>query len=446
MIPRLPLAPSGPARPARMAYAPVPGTAFRTTSLWTKQLGIWRVESALGCITGCAGCYAGPQIDLPSVERFVRRVLGIADDEPFDLVKDWGNYLVVYENIVERVRAEIPRRARGEVWMCGLTDPLQVVGKGNAIEPFAVVDRTVAVVVQLAGAGFSVRIFSKWISPTVSERLVAGIPYNARPRISVYSSIPATDGAGCRLFQQRGSGPETALRGLERLRDAGFRVGISASPILPVVSDGSEAIRTILTEAAELGAEQIFIEPLNVRGAAFKHFLDNAVARGRSDAAAHAREVAGGRRRAAYVEDLVETVAREASEVGIANRVKFWLDGELRRNFAADGPAGLDRWQQLLASPVVLPALDALLPQPPRRTPKGTPLTPRQIERLTATRIPWPESVPMDAAAFYQAMLNVARAAGLLADQVYGVAERYVRGAGTFQPPRRKRGGGHGSP
>ena len=87
----------------------------------------------------------------------------------------------------------------------------------------------------------------------------------SRARVSITFSIPTLDEDVWKKTEPGTAHPRQRLRALERLVDAGVKVGVGMAPILPGISDRPEQLREVVTAARAAGATGIWTNLLNLR-------------------------------------------------------------------------------------------------------------------------------------------------------------------------------------
>ena len=80
-----------------------------------------------------------------------------------------------------------------------------------------------------------------------------------------------------RILEPRAPRPDLRLDAVRALRQAGLRVGVSCSPVVPGITDSPTDLESVIRAAAEAGADYVFANPLFLKpcsAAIFLPFLD----------------------------------------------------------------------------------------------------------------------------------------------------------------------------
>lgn len=226
-----------------------------------------------GCFHGCAYCYARPThqyLDFGAGTDFERRI-------------------VVKTNAAELLRdAFMARSWTGETLaFSGVTDCYQPIEASYGLtraclEVCAEFRNPVAVITK----GSLIRRDLDLLQRLHEEAL-----------LMVWVSIPFADDALGRAIEPYASTISQRFKTLRILADAGLRVGVSVSPLIPGLSDAE--MPQVLAKAAECGAERAFMIPLRLPaevGPIFEARLREALP-DRADRVLHAvEEIRGGQR------------------------------------------------------------------------------------------------------------------------------------------------------
>ena len=87
-------------------------------------------------------------------------------------------------------------------------------------------------------------------------------PMGQRNLAAVYVSLTTLDGELARRLEPRAAAPHRRLRTIKALAEAGVRVGVSVSPVIPFLNEPE--LERILEAAAEAGAKSAFSIPLRL--------------------------------------------------------------------------------------------------------------------------------------------------------------------------------------
>ncbi len=76
-----------------------------------------------------------------------------------------------------------------------------------------------------------------------------------------------------RLLEPRAPRPDLRVAAVKQLSDAGFAVGVSASPLIPGITDGEGDLEALAAAVRTAGAQWFFSNPLFLMPSSFKQFL-----------------------------------------------------------------------------------------------------------------------------------------------------------------------------
>jgi DNA repair photolyase len=97
---------------------------------------------------------------------------------------------------------------------------------------------------------------------------------SARSDLRVNVSLISLDADLLRLVEPRAPRPDRRLAAMESLAQAGIRTRLFVMPVLPVITDGPEALGRLLAAARAAGAEEAICQVLFLRTPAVRdHFL-----------------------------------------------------------------------------------------------------------------------------------------------------------------------------
>ena len=268
----------------------------------------WSLNPYMGCVHRCTFCY---------VRAFERRA-----DRPSDA--RYGTSIRVKTNVAEVLRAELARPSwEGESVAIGAaTDPYQPAEGRYKL--------TRGCLEALAEQSNPFQLITR--GPMIVRDIDVLTEAASRARVSITFSIPTLDEDVWKTTEPGTAHPRQRLRALERLVDAGIRVGVGMAPILPGISDRPEQLREVVTAARAAGATGIWTNLLNLRPGTREHFLD-CLAEDFPEEVPRYRELYKGGR--AYLPSsetapVRAEVAALAKELGVRDRRKQRLDGNRR--------------------------------------------------------------------------------------------------------------------
>jgi DNA repair photolyase len=119
--------------------------------------------------------------------------------------------------------------------------------------------------------GMSVSIITK--SPLVTRDVDVLARIAAHADVTVHVSLITLDRELARRIEPRAPTPESRLRAVARLTEAGIDVGVNVMPVLPGITDGPEPMESLVHAAARAGASHIAACALRLRGTARRRYL-----------------------------------------------------------------------------------------------------------------------------------------------------------------------------
>lgn len=192
------------------------------------------VNCYIGCLHGCAYCYA----------RYMKRFT-----EHFE---QWGQFVDIKINAPEVLEKEVKRRAPGTVFVSSVCDGWQ-----PAELKYQLTRRCLRLLIQ---AGFSVFALTKSALVRRDFDILA-----ASPNCSLGCTITTLDELLRRELEPAASPSEERFRTLEMACDKGIRVSANFAPLMPGLSDTDEALSEIFSRASEIPLAHINVDKLNPR-------------------------------------------------------------------------------------------------------------------------------------------------------------------------------------
>jgi DNA repair photolyase len=203
--------------------------------------GISSVEYAinpyLGCQHGCVYCYA----------RFMARWGGHAKEE-------WGSFVDVKVNALERLRHEAPRRRKGIVLLSSVTDPYQPLERKYEL--------TRGCLQILLKHQFPISVLTKSDLVLRDLDLLKGFD-----ECQVGFTVTAHDDEVRRVFEPGASTVDARLAALHKISDEGIPTYAFLGPIIPYLSE--EGLASLLDELAG-SVSHVLVDRLNVKSGNMK--------------------------------------------------------------------------------------------------------------------------------------------------------------------------------
>jgi DNA repair photolyase len=213
----------------------------------------WTINPYRGCEFGCRYCYA----------RYTHEFMEMRDGMEFE------QKIYVKQHAADLLRYELRRVKPGESIALGTaTDPYQPAEKRYEV--------TRGILEEFARhRGFELGIVTK--SNLVTRDLDLLQEVAKANKISVHVTITTLDTDLARILEPRAPRPDLRLDAVRTLSNAGLRVGLSCSPVVPGITDSPKDLEALVRAAAEAGADYVFANPLFLKpcsAAVFLPFLD----------------------------------------------------------------------------------------------------------------------------------------------------------------------------
>jgi len=241
----------------------------------TTGMGFWSINPYVGCAFGCAYCYARYThryvMERAAGEDRMENVL----TERHEAMPPWlafeRNIFVKHnapEVLARTLRQGSERHLgllRGETIVIGTaTDPYQ-----PAERKFRVTRRVLEVLAE--HPGLKVTIISK--SPLITRDIDVLSRINRHSDLSIHLSLITLRRDLARKLEPRSPTPESRVRALGRLREAGIDAGINCMPVLPGITDNPNDLEALVKKVSEMGATYAGACALRLRSSARKRYL-----------------------------------------------------------------------------------------------------------------------------------------------------------------------------
>lgn len=279
---------------------------LQPSALNKKGLCDYVINVASGCLHGCTFCY------VPSTPVIRARQSHLKDNGVKDPQMEWGKYLLIREDIPEKLEHQLGRKrtwikspaGQGVVLLCSGTDPYQ-----NS----EVASITRNVVKVLLKYDKRVRILTR--SPLWLQDLDVLI----HPNVTVGMSLPFMSDDLSRQMEPFAPLPTDRFKALLQGAQQGCRVYVAMAPTPPMMNldDFVQHLAQLMTVEPEV----IFWEPINARGSNGKRML----AAGLNFAA----EVMSKESWTTCFLKQWHDIELAAQQVGCSNRLHIWPDREL---------------------------------------------------------------------------------------------------------------------
>jgi DNA repair photolyase len=213
----------------------------------------WTINPYRGCEFACKYCYA----------RYTHEFMEMRDGVDFE------QKIYVKQHAANLLRHDLHRVKAGEAIALGTaTDPYQPAERRYEV--------TRGILEEFARhRGYELGIVTK---SNLIVRDVAPLQEVAKTnKLSVHITITTLNFDLARILEPRAPRPDLRLDAVRALSEAGVRVGVSCSPVLPAITDSPADLEALVRAAAEAGADHVFANPLFLKpcsAAVFLPFLE----------------------------------------------------------------------------------------------------------------------------------------------------------------------------
>src|SRR6267378_1742151 len=218
----------------------------------------WTINPYRGCEFACKYCYARYTHEYMELDgsEFEKKIYVKKDAAPL-LVHDISRK---YSYASERSGGEKP----DHIAIGTATDPYQPAEREHGV--------TRACLEELAKReGLSISIITK------SNQIVRDIDVltkiAARSSLQIDITVTTMRPRLARLLEPRAPRPDLRIAAVKELHEAGLAVGVSASPLVPGITDGEGELEAVAAAAKEAGAQWFFSGVLFLMPSSAKQFL-----------------------------------------------------------------------------------------------------------------------------------------------------------------------------
>lgn len=243
------------AAPARAIFNPPSATG----------LGFWSINPYVGCAFGCAYCYAR------DTHRWQLERAGADGERVAQSLPAWLAFerrILVKQNAALKVREAL----------CSSRSPRagDTLVIGTATDPYQPAERHQGITRSVLDALSEVRALRITIitkSPLVTRDVDLLARLSVNNRVTVHVSLITLDRDLARRIEPRAPTPESRLRAVKRLTDAGIDVGVNCMPVLPGITDAPQALAELVRRVAEAGASHLAAASLRLKPSAKRRYL-----------------------------------------------------------------------------------------------------------------------------------------------------------------------------
>ena len=231
-------------------YFTLPAKSLLNRCVSRRQMPFtWTINPYRGCEFGCRYCYA----------RYTHEFMEMRDGMEFE------QKIYVKQHAAELLRQELRK-----------VKPHESIALGTATDPYQPAERryevTRGILEEFARhRGYELGIVSK---SNLMIRDLELLKEVARAnKLSVHITITTLDADLARILEPRAPRPDLRLNAVRTLAEAGLRVGISCSPVVPGITDAPADLEALIRAAAESGADYVFANPLFLKPCSAAVFL-----------------------------------------------------------------------------------------------------------------------------------------------------------------------------
>jgi len=218
----------------------------------------WTINPYRGCEFACKYCYA----------RYTHEYMELDGGE-------FEKKIYVKQHAAALLARDVSRRYSYSSEKSGGERP-DHIAIGTATDPYQPAEReygvTRACLEELAKReGLSISIITKSnqiVRDTVVLKKIA-----ARSSLQIDITVTTLRPRLARLLEPRAPHPKLRLGAVKELREAGLQVGVSASPLLPGITDAEGELEAVAAAAKEAGAQWFFSGVLFLMPSSAKQFL-----------------------------------------------------------------------------------------------------------------------------------------------------------------------------
>jgi len=280
------------------------GISF-TIEFWRKKLALFAVNTGLKCGHGCLYCSTGCLMRMhPAFTR--------VGENPFAV-----GYAMVDPGTPDRVaRDACQKRRRGMVQVCTIVDAW-----APEAQKYKLGRQCLDAI--LSQPGWTVRVLTK--NAAVLNDFDVISQYSSRILLGLSITATTDKSAITSIIEPNASSVSERLNVLKEAHKCGFRSYAMLCPLLPAVADSSDQIEELVGTAIEYGAEEIFVEPVNPRGAGLRLTQAALENNGYLHEAAAVEGIRKKEGWSQYVTHLVSNVQRSVRRLSDISRLRFLL-------------------------------------------------------------------------------------------------------------------------
>jgi len=209
----------------------------------------WTINPYRGCEFACKYCYA----------RYTHEFMEMHDGAEFE------QKIYVKQHTAELLRHSLRRVKAGEA-----------IALGTATDPYQPAERRYEVTREILQEfarhrGFELGIVTK--SDFIVRDLDLLRDVARHNTLSIHITVTTMNVGLARILEPRAPRPDLRIAAVRELSQAGINVGVSASPVLPGITDSPASLEDVVRAAASAGACHIFAGPLFLKPCSAAIFL-----------------------------------------------------------------------------------------------------------------------------------------------------------------------------
>ena len=238
-------------------------------------MSFWSINPYVGCAFGCAYCYAR------YAHRYAMERAAANEHMDVELARDFAEmppwlaferHIFVKENAPQVLRKTL--RHGSEKHRALIEGDSIVIG--TATDPYQPAERKFRVTRGILEAlaehpDLSVAIITK--SPLITRDIDVLSRINRHSRLSIHLTITTIDRELARRVEPRAPTPESRIRALARVREAGIDIGVNCMPVLPGITDNPSQLEELVKRVAAAGATHVYSCALRLQSTARKRYL-----------------------------------------------------------------------------------------------------------------------------------------------------------------------------
>ena len=243
----------------------------------TTGMSYWSINPYVGCAFGCAYCYARYAHRYLMERSAARGQLDDALGRELEAMPPWLAFerrIVVKKEAPALVRRALRRPAPRRAPLLSGEEGVVV---GTATDPYQPAERRFRVtrgVLEALAEHARLRVVVITKSPLVTRDVDVLARLTGRgSRVTVCMSLITLDRDLARRIEPRAPTPESRLRAIARLSEAGIDVGVNVMPVLPGITDSPDALVALVRRVTDAGASHLNACALRLQSTARARYL-----------------------------------------------------------------------------------------------------------------------------------------------------------------------------